>query len=150
MPTLKFLLIPLALAAIVRFIAVSSRRQQIAVLLAWLVPGLGHVYIGRTRRGVFLAAIVVAMFIAGMIMSDFRNISPFDRHPIWGIAQIPGGLMTGIAAALTNGLLIERDLPFYSVGCLYSSVATLLNILLMIDVYDHAEKDDIETAGATA
>ncbi len=130
----------LCTAFLLWFVFRSDKRQRFAVILAWLIPGAGHFYLGEKRRGLFLAALVIATFVAGMIIADFRNISPLDRHPIWGIAHLFGGLMSGIAALATNGLMIVRDNPFYQVGCLYSGVGALLNVLVMIDAYDLASK----------
>ncbi|MEZ6195023.1 MAG: DUF6677 family protein [Planctomycetota bacterium] len=120
------------------FATTASPRQRNGVVLAWLFPGLGHFYLGERKRGLVLGGMIVATFLVGMILADFRNISPFDRHPTWGIAHAFGGLMSGLAALLTKGLLISRENPFYNVGCLYSGVATLLNILAMVDVWDLA------------
>jgi TM2 domain-containing membrane protein YozV len=38
-------------------------------LSAWLVPGLGHLMLGRTRRAVTFFAIVLAMFALGLCTS---------------------------------------------------------------------------------
>ena len=82
---------------------------------------------------------IFALFLAGLVLSDFRCVSPFDRHPIWGITQIPGGILTLVTAALTSGLTIQRDNAFYPAGCLYVSVACLLNLVALCDVYDLTE-----------
>lgn len=135
----------LAVLGMVYFFRVTGPRQQLAVALTWLFPGVGHFYLGRHRRGLLLGGVVLTLFVAGMWLADFRNVSPFERHPIWGLAHAFGGLMTGIATVATSGLQIRESLPFYSVGCLYSGVATLLNLLLMIDVWDLAQEEKTNT-----
>ena len=65
----------------------ADKKQRIAVILAWLIPGAGHFYLGEKGRGLFLGGMVVLTFVVGMVIADFCNISPFDRHPIWGIAH---------------------------------------------------------------
>jgi hypothetical protein len=129
----------LFVAGAIYFLAVSDRRQRMPVLLGWLVPGLGHWVTGRKARGLFFGIQIVALFVAGLVLSDFRCVSPFDRHPIWGITQIPGGALTLLTSALTFALKIERDNPFYSAGCLYVSVACLLNLVALCDIYDLTE-----------
>ncbi len=124
------------------FLVQSDPRQRIAVFLGWLVPGAGHLYLGRRDRALFLGCLVIGTFVAGMVIADFCNISPFDRHPIWGIAQLFGGLMSGGAALATSHLMREGDNPYYFIGCLYSGVACLMNLLVMIDAYDCAGKPD--------
>jgi hypothetical protein len=129
----------LVAAAIAYFLYCSDRRQRIAVLLAWLFPGLGHWWIGARSRAILFAATLVPLFIAGLVISDFLSVSPFERHPIWGLAQLPGGLMTAITWLATSGLVITRDNPYYGVGLLYTGSACLLNLLAMCDVWDLTE-----------
>jgi hypothetical protein len=38
----------------------------LAVLLAWLYPGLGHFYLGRRKTALLYAAIVTATFLLGL------------------------------------------------------------------------------------
>ncbi|MEE9394722.1 MAG: DUF6677 family protein [Planctomycetota bacterium] len=138
----KIILPLVAVLLLVRFVTTSSARQRNAVLLAWLVPGLGHFHLGEKKRGLWVGGLILLTFVAGMAIADFRNISPFDRHSIWGLAHLFGGLMAGIAALATGSLNIYRDNAAYHVGCLYSGVAALLNILAMIDAWDLATAKD--------
>lgn len=43
-----------------------------AALLAWLVPGLGHLYQGRTAKGVLFMVSIITLFIAGMAVGGGR------------------------------------------------------------------------------
>lgn len=116
----------------------ANPLQRKALLGAWLVPGLGHWLLGRKDRALFFAATLIPVFVTGLILGDFATVSPFDRHPIWGLAQLPGGLMTALAALLTKGANIEAADVFYSTAQLYTGAACLLNILAMCDVHDLA------------
>lgn len=59
----------------------SAKRSSLpllAMLLAWLVPGAGHVYLGRVKRGVIIFVTVTVTFWAGMAIggvstADSRN-----------------------------------------------------------------------------
>lgn len=130
-------------------LVVDRRQRGLAVGLSWLFPGLGQIYLGHRARGLCLGGIVLAVFIAGCLMCDFRNIAPFaahgapsGRHSVWALAQFFTGLPMIVTAAVTHGLYIERSMSYYSVGCLYSAIAGLLNLLLMVDAYDLATPDD--------
>jgi hypothetical protein len=123
------------------FLAVSDRSQWKPVLLGWLVPGLGHWVVGKRPRAIFFGAQIIALFVIGLVLSDFRCVSPFDRHPIWALTQIPGGALTIVTAVLTSGLYITRDNPTYAAGCLYVSVACLLNLVALCDLYDLTEPE---------
>ena len=48
--------------------------------------------------------------------------------------------MSAIAAITTDSLMITRDNAFYQVGCLYSGVGALMNVLVAIDAFDLASK----------
>ena len=135
---LLFTLFPVALVAgVVYFIAKSNRRQRIAVALTLVFPGLGHFWLGHRPRAYVFAVVIVPLFLAGMVLADFRNVSP-DRHPIWALAQIPGGLLSVIAWIATRTLHLARDNPYYPIGCLYTGAACLLNVVTSCDVWDLA------------
>lgn len=119
-----------------------SLRTRAAVLLAWLFPGAGHLFLGRRQRGLILGLAIILTFFAGMVLADFRNIHPYGRHWVWGIAHAYLGLLSSGAALATHSLQITADNPYYHVGSLYSGAAGLLNILLMVDVYDLGTQDD--------
>lgn len=131
------------------FVVRSTNRERLAVLCGWLFPGFGHVVLGRWRRGAFFAALLVLLFLAGMILAGFRNISPLDRHPIWAIAHVFGGLLAEGAALATRNFIKTQPLRFYEIGCLYSAVATLLNVLATLDAYDLA-RAETRAAGPAA
>lgn len=121
------------------FFLTADPSQRKPVLLGWIVPGLGHWVIGQRSRALFFAIQIFVLFVLGLILSDFRCVSPFDRHPIWAITQIPGGLLTLVTAAVTSALDIERDNPTYAAGCLYVGVACLMNLVALCDLYDLTE-----------
>jgi hypothetical protein len=132
------------------FVMASDPVQRKPVLLGWLVPGLGHWVIGRKPRALFFGIQLVGLFLIGLVLSDFRCISPFDRHPIWALTQIPGGALTIVTAILTAGLDLVRDNPLYPAGCLYVSVACLLNLVALCDLYDLTEPEKKKLARKTA
>lgn len=141
---MQFLYVFAAVIAVVggrRFSQVNTPKQALTICVAWLFPGAGHFMMGERKRAFLLGGIVLSLFVVGLILSDFRNISPFDRHPIWGMAHFFGGAMSGITAAATSNLTLDGEVPFYSVGCLYSATACLLNILLMVDLFDLLHKE---------
>ncbi len=139
--------VPLVVVLALRFFTTTSGLERRTVILGWLIPGAGHFLVGQRKRGLILGALVLFTFLAGMVLADFRNISPFDRHPIWAVAHLFGGLISTVAAFLTRHLYIERINPLYDVGCLYSGVAALLNIIVVVDAYDFAHERSETPAG---
>ncbi len=47
-------------------------RALIPCFLAWLVPGAGHLYLGKRGRAAIFFLVVVAMFVLGLV-SDGRS-----------------------------------------------------------------------------
>lgn len=148
-PQIAVEFLPVVVAAGLAYVLqTSSQRQALGLLGAMFFPGLGHWLLGYKRRGGFFALLLVPLYLAGMALSDFANVSPFDRHPIWGLAQAPAGLLTLIAWISTISVNITRDIPTYAIGCLYTGVAGLLNILVMCDIYDLAGSKQASAATA--
>lgn len=106
----------------------------LAVILTWIVPGAGHWCLGKRKKAVFYFLVITALFLAGMAISDFRNIN-LDRHPFFFITYVFYAGATLIAQLTTQALPLVAPLVKNDVGCLYSAVAGLLNILVMIDAY---------------
>lgn len=136
-------LAPFAVAvALLWLIATCSPLQRKALLAAWMLPGLGHLLLGRRDRALFFALTLIPTFLFGLVLGSFATVSPLDRHPIWGLAQVPGGLLTLITALLTRDAQIPAADTLYSTASLYTGAACLLNILALCDVYDLARRPE--------
>jgi|GEM_PF-5157684 hypothetical protein len=120
----------------------ANPRQRRALAGAWLLPGLGHLILGKKDRALFFALALLPMFLTGLVLGNFATVSPLDRHPIWGMAQVPGGLMTIVTALLTKNATVAAADVYYSTAQLYTGAACLLNILAMCDVYDLAKSSN--------
>lgn len=108
-------------------------------LLAWLVPGAGHVQAGQFRKGVIFFGILVTMFGIGLAFGG--RLFPFQTSaPLVFLAAaaewmllLPrllaslGGLGRGDVVAIT-----------YEYGNTFLIVAGLLNALVVLDVFDLA------------
>ena len=42
---------------------IDLKNQTLAAALAWLLPGLGHFYQGRTVKGIIFAAGIIGLFV---------------------------------------------------------------------------------------
>jgi len=106
---------------------------------AWLVPGLGHLMLGRTRRALTFFVIVTGMFALGLYLHG--DLSPLDTSKpltfLSGAAKIGVGLPFFAAKLLGMG---SGDLTAltYEYGYTFCIVAGLLNMLIMLDAYDIA------------
>ncbi len=126
----------------------SSARLFLSVFLTWLVPGLGHYSIGRRGKAAYFFVLLVALYVTGMALAEFRNVS-IERHPYFSLAYGFMGLPTLVALVATAPLRVENDLN-PDLGCLLTAVAGLLNVLVMIDAYTIAEDSRSHPAAAGA
>jgi len=118
-------------------------RKPAPVLIAgWFVPGAGHLLLGRRPQAVVFFVAVTATFLLGMWLSDFTNVSP-HRHPFYFAAYVFNGAETIVATLLTLDLTPTRvpEIAGYAtkdVGIVYTAVASLLNIIVVMDAWGHA------------
>jgi len=112
----------------------------VAVLSAWLIPGLGHYYLGRRRTAAAFAVIVVLTFVAGLSFQG-RLYSIEQGQPLTILATFAvwGAGLLNIAARLftenPGGSILSVT---YEYGCAYLLTAGLMNLLLILDAWDIA------------
>ncbi len=67
-----------------------SGTGYLALVFAWLVPGLGHLMIGQKARGIVFALTLHGLFALGLLIGGLRAINPVDQ-PIWRYTQFLAG-----------------------------------------------------------
>ncbi len=103
------------------------------------MPGLGHLMLGRRKRGVAFFAVVVSMFALGLFLKG--ELVPLDMsQPLMflaGLAEVGVGLPYFVAklTGLGGG---EVTAVTYEYGYTFCIVAGLLNALIVLDAYDVA------------
>ncbi len=120
--------------------AAPRRSTAVAMALAWLVPGLGHYYLGRRRTAVAFAAIVALTFLAGLSFQG-RLYTVEDGQPLTILATFAvygAGLLNVAARGLVENPAGTILAPTYEYGCAYLLTAGLMNLLLVLDAHDLA------------
>ena len=115
-------------------------RAWIAVLLAWLFPGLGHAYLGRRRTALVFAACVAAMFLLGLSFEG-RLYTVEAGQPLSILATFAvygAGLLNLVARLVSDNPSGAVLSVTYEYGCAFLLTAGLMNLLLMLDAYDIA------------
>jgi hypothetical protein len=115
-------------------------NRWVAVALAWTFPGLGHLYLGRRRRALAYAAIVVATFLLGLsFQGRLYTIESGQPLTILATFAVHGAGILPIAARaiLDNpgGAILSVTFEY---GCAFLLTAGLMNLLLMLDAWDIA------------
>jgi hypothetical protein len=123
--------------------ATTTRAPSISVVLvglaAWLVPGGGHLWLGRRVKGLVFLGALVTMFVMGLALQG--RLFPFEfSQPLVGLAALAdlgAGLPYFASWALDagKGQVIAAT---YEYGNAFLIVAGLLNSLVVLDACDIA------------
>ena len=111
-----------------------KRYPLLAIALAWFVPGLGHLFLGRPRKALFFFATLTFTYILGYVLADFRFVR-YDDNPFYYVGRYGSGL-TMLATWLIrdNGPRGISPLEYYEPGLLYMCSAGLLNVVLVLNL----------------
>ena len=139
--------------------AVSASRQLGALLAGWILPGAGHAVLGRYRRAALFAAIVLGSFGLGLAHDGRLALRlPEDRFltTLQVVANVGVGPLDALARRSVYGSAVwtidevatseREDLrrvlrdrlrsPLSAYGTAYLWTAGLMNLLLLLDVWD--------------
>ena len=86
---------------------VKLKNPFIAALLAWLVPGAGHVYQGRFGKGILYAACILGLFFSGWAFGGQRVCYFRWDKTEWRAQYLAQGM---VGAAALPALLDRFDL----------------------------------------
>ncbi len=132
-------------------------RTLVAVAAGWVLPGLGHFLLGRTRRGLLFAVLLLGSYGLGLA-HDGRLALRDERQPFLSALQVVANLGIGpadfVARLYVYGGMIyslpgsgtknensrifrERTRSALSIyGTAYLWTAGLMNLLLLFDLWD--------------
>jgi hypothetical protein len=116
---------------------VKSKKAIGILFLAWVLPGAGHYYLGYRWKGITFCSLLLMTYLTGMAMANFS----LHREPYYLACQIFTGSF--LLIGLTSGSYSPSPIwyPYgYHIGCLYTCVASFLNILIMINLSRDWEK----------
>ncbi len=121
---------------------VADRSESATLLLcvgAWLIPGGGHLWLGRRLKGLVFLVALVLMFGMGLALEG--RLFPFEfSQPLVGLAAFADlgmGLPYFVAWSVGwgDGRVVATT---YEYANAFLIVAGLLNMLVVLDAYDVA------------
>jgi len=131
--------------------------SKVLLLVAWLIPGLGHWLLGKRLRALVFAGVILGAFITGVLLHGELAV-PQQNSPLsWFFAFgcIGDGVLYLIRLLWINGIdgIFSASFPYgldgggnpVAVGFFYGKTflytAGLMNLLVVLDVHDIARGD---------
>ena len=118
-----------------------SRRTITAIVLAFLLPGAGHFYLGKRGRALAFFCIVVIMFVLGLsIDGDLYTMSRSGGALLRILASL-GSMGAGVLYFVGAAMGAHGDVTSitYEHGTAFTITAGLMNLLLVLDSFDISE-----------
>jgi hypothetical protein len=124
--------------------ATAANREQsinptLISVIAWIVPGAGHLWQGRAQKGIVFLIAIPLMFGVGLWLNG--RIFPFElAQPLVALAALAAlgnGVPYFVATMLGQGAGVVTAAT-YEYGNTFVIVAGLLNMLVVLDAYDIA------------
>lgn len=121
----------------------SSFNAWFIGILAWAVPGAGHILQGRLVLGGVLGGTVICMYTVGWLLGGhlygLHNVSEtgFLAY-VFGFCDLGSGLLYLLSLASNIAVPDNSQLATSEYGDRFMMVAGLLNYLCMLDAFDIA------------
>ena len=118
-----------------------NKRSILSMVLAYLVPGAGHFYLGHRKRAIAFFAIVLFMFLIGLsIDGNLYTIRESGRALLRILATL-GSMGAGIVYFIARAMGPHGDVTSmtYEYGTTFTLTAGLMNLLLVLDCFDISE-----------
>ena len=118
----------------------STGSTFLICAVAWAVPGAGHLWLGRTQKGLVFLVALPLMFAIGLWLEG--RLFPFELgQPLVALAAFADvgiGVPYGVAKAtgLGAGRAVAESFEY---GNTFLITAGLLNMLVVLDAFDVAE-----------
>lgn len=112
-------------------------NSYLAGFLAWLIPGLGHIYVKRRRRGLaFFVLIMASIWIGCALQGNLAH--PVANQPISLLATL-GTIGMGLPYFFLRSVVVYAGFqmaPTFEYGSAFLVTAGLMNWLLVLDAWD--------------
>ena len=119
--------------------ATSITRTAATCLIAWLIPGGGHVFLRKWSQGVLFFFIVLALFVLGLAQEG----ELFGWGPgLFGFLKFFADISIGLPYLIGKGVgwgIGNVHAYGYEYGNTFLYTSGLLNMLLVVDAFDIAQ-----------
>jgi hypothetical protein len=117
-----------------------NKRTAVAMLLAYLVPGAGHFFLGIRRRAIAFFLIIAALFVIGLWLDAMLYTFANSRRELIGLLATLGSMGSGMLYLFGHMFGPAGDIRSltFEYGRMFTLTAGLMNLLLVLDCYDIA------------
>jgi hypothetical protein len=115
----------------------AGRRAALAAVLAFVFPGLGHLYLARKGRAAVFALVVLTGVTMGVVLQG-NLYTPVPGHPLTYLATL-GCMGMGLPYFVLRYLMhYAGDVTSagFDYGTAFLLGAGLMNLLLVLDAWD--------------
>ncbi len=115
----------------------NEKNIGLTVLLAWLIPGAGHWYIGDRKRAWIYFIVITLLFGTGIWVGGALSTVNLQTNTAWFFAEIFAGSYTLLALLIGQlpGAVASYGKTL-DLATIYAGVAGLLNLLVVLDAID--------------
>ena len=117
-----------------------NKRSVVAMILAYLIPGAGHIYLGRRARGLTFFAIVTILFLLGLWLDGVLYTIANAQRQLLGLLAAVGSMGSGLVYLFGRmfGPMGDFKSFTFEYGRMFTLTAGLMNLLLVLDCHDIA------------
>ncbi len=122
-------------------IPATKARTALACVAGLVLPGLGHIVLGRIGRGLLIGLVIIAMFILGFVMQGHLFKPEEGEWLTWFFSFLDTGigLPYFVCYALNYGFDVQPEQAArvtFEYGNTFLCVAGALNMLAVMDAFD--------------
>jgi hypothetical protein len=126
---------------IARPVPAPKSRTIAATVAAFIVPGLGHLVLGKMTRGIIIGAVIITMFALGFVMEGHLYKPDPNEWLTWFFSFLDAGMgLPYFVCVLADwGLQFTAEQAAkvtFEYGNTFLCVAGALNMLAAMDAYD--------------
>lgn len=115
-----------------------SSLPALALLAGWLIPGAGHLLIGKWQRGLLLFLAITSMYAIGLGLAGKVYLPNTNYLEMLGfVGQLGMGLLYVLARAVGWGSLAAQT-TLNDYGSKYLVACGLLNLIAAVDAHSLA------------
>jgi hypothetical protein len=117
----------------------TTGKATAALILGWLIPGAGHILLGKWVRGLLLFAAILTMFSIGLaLQGKIYTPNTDDLLDMLGFVGDLGSAGLYLLARVMGWGTVPVQIALADYGTKFIVVAGLLNVIAAVDAHSLA------------